>query len=97
MSAALTMAFRELRKAGYFCRQHWQCCQTCGWAAIPDDKRNHAVFAHHQDDDHYARTGELYLCWRGDGELISHTLRAHGLHVQWNGEPTARIVVSNHC
>src|SRR6478609_414586 len=34
---ALTAGFQTLRARGYFAEQNWQCCQSCGVAAIPDE------------------------------------------------------------
>ena len=59
-------AFKELRKRGYFARQNFMCCQTCGWAGVPDNKADKAVFYHAQDKEHLEKTGKLYLAWAGD-------------------------------
>ncbi len=90
----LTKAFKELRKAGYFAKQNHTCCQSCGWAEVPDDKAEKAVFYHNQDHQSYKEGGDLYLAWAGDGKLICDILRDHGLVVEWEGTPDRRICIT---
>lgn len=89
----LTVAFRELRKLGYFARQNFLCCQTCAWADVPDDKANKAVFYHRQDADDLEKRGRCYLAWSGDGNEIVSVLQKHGLKTEWDGKETTRILV----
>jgi hypothetical protein len=89
----LTKAFDELRKHGYFAKEDFWCCQTCGWAAIPDEQADKAVFYHNQDTERLQETGELYLCWSGDGQEIKTILEAEGLTVEWDGTDNTRILV----
>jgi hypothetical protein len=49
MRTNLTKAFAELRKNGYFAKQNFLCCQSCGWAALSDEEAKNAVFYHNQD------------------------------------------------
>jgi hypothetical protein len=42
-------AFEQLREDGYFAEPDWRCCQTCGVAAVPDEKGDRYVFFHEQD------------------------------------------------
>lgn len=87
----LNKAFRELRKRGYFARRHWQCCQSCGWAAIPEGKEDKAVFMHEQDEDCLKDVGVAYIAWEGDGQEICDVLMRSGLTVQWDGTANQRI------
>lgn len=87
----INKAFRELRKRGYFARRHWQCCQSCGWAAIPEDKEDKAVFLHRQDEDCLKDVGVAYFAWAGDGQEICDVLMSNGLTVQWDGSDSTRI------
>ncbi len=94
----LTDAFKTLRRLGYFARQTWQCCQSCGWSAVPDGKGERAVFYHRQDaEDAFTNAGTLregiYLAWAGNGYEIVGVLVAAGLRVQWNGSQATRIFV----
>jgi hypothetical protein len=57
----LRSAFEELRELGYFAKMNWQCCTTCGWAAVPDNRADKVVFFHGQDADNLVDTGECYL------------------------------------
>ena len=87
----ITEAFNELRKLGYFARQNFTCCQTCGWAAVPSEKGNKAVFYHNQDNDSLKRSGECHLAWSGDGNEIVSVLNRHGIQTDWDGSNQKRI------
>jgi hypothetical protein len=89
----LTKAFKELRKAGYFARQNYQCCQGCAWAEIPDEKSERAVFYHGQDKRKIDKYGDVYLAWSGDAEEIVGILKNNGLDVEWSGDENKRIRV----
>jgi hypothetical protein len=89
----ISQAFATLHKDGYFARQNFQCCQTCGWAAVPHDKAKRAVFYHAQDADNLKETGTCHLAWDGDGEQIVKHLTAAGLKVEWDGSEGHRMFV----
>lgn len=89
----LTKAFKELRKEGYFARQNWKCCQTCGWAAISDEQAKHAVFYHAQDARDLREKNYCHLAWEGDGKKIVKILKSNGLNVKWSGNKEQRIRV----
>lgn len=92
MSASnLTKAFRALRRAGYFARQNFKCCQTCAWSAIPEDTK--CVFYHKQDADRLRNEGAVPLMWEGNGKEIVNIFKAHDLAAVWNGSDAGRIVV----
>lgn len=74
----LNKAFRELRKLGYFARQDFYCCQSCGWAAIPMDAKK-VVFYHHQDAAELKKNDECYLSWTGDRDEIAEVLERNGV------------------
>ena len=44
MRTNLSMAFAKLRKQGYFAKQNFMCCQSCGWAELSDEQAQKAVF-----------------------------------------------------
>ena len=88
----VTRVFVELRKkknGSFICKQNWTCCQSCGWAEIPDGEN--IVFYHQQDKDCFYDSGKLFLCWSGDGNKIAETFRNEGVKVDWNGEENIRI------
>lgn len=89
----LTAAFKDLRKAGYFARQNFLCCQSCGWAAMTEEQSNKAVFYHGQDNDDLKETGTCYLVWSGDGKEIVAILKKHGVKVEWEGSEDKRIKI----
>lgn len=93
MSTNLTKAFAELRKNGYFAKQNFWCCQSCGWASLTDEQAKRAVFYHNQDHRGLKDGDDLYLCWSGDGHFISRTLERFGMRVNWNGDSSERIMV----
>lgn len=91
----VTKAFAELRKAGYFARQNFLCCQSCGWAAVPEGQEK-VVFYHRQDNDSWDGSElarDLYLAWSGDAKEIVAYLVAAGLAVEHDGSEGSRIRV----
>jgi hypothetical protein len=90
----LTAAFNELTDNGYFAKQNFSCCQSCGWASIDDDKSDKVVFYHQQDKDNLIETGECYLSWTGNGNLIVEVLNRHGISTEWNGSEDKRIKIT---
>jgi len=89
----LTKTFKDLRKKGYFARQNFTCCQSCGWAEVPEEYSNKAVFYHAQDKESMKRNGDLYLAWSGNGREIVEIFEKNGFFVDWNGENNTRILV----
>lgn len=97
METNLSKAFKDLRKHGYFARQNFMCCQSCGWAAVPDGKEDKVVFFHNQDNEEKKDGKPFMLAWAGDGNLICDVLRDNGIVVEWEGTSDRRIcVVSNY-
>jgi hypothetical protein len=93
VKAKLNTAFKALRKAGYFARQSFMCCQSCGCYAVPKALAENYVFYHKQDADNLRAGGRVYLSWSGDGTFIGETFRQTGFEVQWDGKSTTRILV----
>lgn len=91
----LTKAFRELRKNGYWAKQNHTCCQTCGWAEVPDGKEDKVVFYHNQDNENKVRNQPFHLAWSGDGNEIQTILRENGVETRWDGTENQRIEVIN--
>lgn len=91
----LSQAFAELRKQGYFAKQNFMCCQSCGWAAMTEEESKQAVFYHSQDAADLRDGDDLYLAWNGDGHKIVSILEDFGLDVVWNEDKNDRIVVLN--
>lgn len=92
--ASLTQAFKALRKEGYWARQNWKCCQSCGWAAVPEEKSDKAIFYHAQDAQHIrGREPEVMLAWSGDGDRIADILKEF-VKVEWDGSVNTRIQCS---
>lgn len=89
----LTQAFKDLRKAGYFARQNFSCCQSCAWTEVPDEQADKAVFYHRQDADDLKEQGSCYLAWSGNAKEIISILKKNGLSVKWGGEGK-RILVT---
>jgi hypothetical protein len=91
----ITVAFKSLRKLGYFARQNFMCCQSCGWAAVPEGKDEKVVFFHQQDAGCMKAGRPLYLAWSGDGNQICNMLREHGMEVVWDGTNNTRICITS--
>lgn len=87
-------AFAALREMGFFAKANHTCCQSCGTAEIPEDKKNAYVFYHMQDTDYLKEDGICYLAWGGCGQTICSALREEGLEVDWDGSEHTRIKVS---
>jgi hypothetical protein len=87
-------AFERLREDGYFAEPDWRCCQTCGVAAVPDEKWDRYVFFHDQDADYLRQKNACYLNWGGDPEHIIRRLQESGLTVDWDGSEQVRILVT---
>lgn len=89
----LVKAFNSLRKKGYFCKMNHTCCQTCGWAEIPEGNDRKVVFYHAQDAERLKETGDVYLAWAGNGYEIVKAIEETGLQVEWDGKGDSRIKV----
>jgi hypothetical protein len=94
--AKVNMAFRHLRKAGYFAEQNFWCCSTCAWADLEGGESDKAVFYHRQDNESWKGNKlrkDLYLSWSGNGSVIVNILEDVGLSVVWDGDVNKRIMV----
>ena len=88
----LTSAFKELRKAGYFAKQNFWCCQSCAWHAVPEERADRVVFYHKQDKESLARSGSVHLAWSGNGHEICRILNENGIATEWEGNENKRIL-----
>jgi uncharacterized protein DUF6891 len=107
--AKLDDAFAELESEGYFAKQNYQCCRTCGWAAarialkaggFSDLNAIYVrtaslkiVFYHEQDAGDLERTGKCCLRWEGDGNQICGIMNKHGIATRWDGSPDMSIEI----
>jgi hypothetical protein len=91
----INAGFRNLRKAGYFAKQNWWCCQSCGVAAIPETE-NKDVSYHAQDAERLRETGQTYLNWSGDLGEIRKAFEDAGVPVIQNGSDKQRILIGAH-
>ena len=90
----LQAGFRELQNCGYFAQASWQCCNTCGVAAVPEANAGKYVFYHEQEAIQLCERDEVNLNWAGDGKQIAAAFERHGLTVNWDGTPQRKICVS---
>jgi len=90
---AIKTAFKALRRKGYFCRSNFTCCQSCGFAAVPEGRGDKVVFYHRQDVDDIEHEGGCFLAWAGNGHEIVAAMKATGLDVEWDGSEQKRIWV----
>ncbi len=86
----LEAAFAELRNQGVEAHTRWQCCMSCGLAALPEGTTQW-VFWHEQDDEHaFAPDGSYPYDEEASEEeneeqwkLYNTLLRP--LHLRWGG------------
>jgi hypothetical protein len=88
----LTKAFSILRKKGWFAKQNFWCCQSCGFAAIPEGTTN-CVFYHNQDKTRLNENNSTYLSYDGNTTELVEVLKNVGLEVEWDGNTNKRILV----
>jgi len=102
----LDEAFLRLREAGITAEQNFACCMRCGTAEIgadaPDTHRGY-VFYHMQDTEMAAEGYGLHLAFGtyakdADSVEIGRTvvkyLTTQGLRVDWDEQPSKRILIS---
>lgn len=87
----INLAFRDLRKAGYFAKQDFWCCQSCAWSDIPDETKK--VVFYHKQDTNDLKQGSFHLAWAGNAHEIIDILRSCGLVVVWKEDESKRINV----
>lgn len=90
---ALNNAFDDLNRAGYFAKQNWACCNSCGTAEIPDKNAKKYVFYHAQDKMDLNRTESCYLAWNGNGKEIIKIFNKHKIKTEWNNKKDTRIKI----
>lgn len=95
MESNLTKAFRNLRRKGYWAKQNHACCQTCGWAEVPDGKEEKVVFYHNQDNDDKIKGKPFHIAWSGNGKEIQSILEKNGVTTEWDGNNDKRIKILN--
>ena len=106
-------AFGELRKIWFITRSNFSCCQTCATYELAEmaarRRRNRACYWHVQDEQHFKRTGVLFMrfCYlpppgiNGNssvieaqiGEQVVVALRNAGLRLEWPGNPNVTIKI----
>lgn len=82
--AKVRSAFGKLRRKGYFARMNYECCSSCAWASIPEDKTEKVIFYNQQSEDVWKDgkiMGMLYLQWAGDKGEIAEVFQECGLIV----------------
>lgn len=104
----IKQAFTTLRKNGFIARMNFMCCSNCAGYSLAGmaEKKGveKLVFWHHQDEDHFQRSGRLALRYGkpndGDDEItkkigqeIVDVLKSVGVEVEWAGDPNEVIYV----
>jgi hypothetical protein len=95
----IAAAFKALRKQGFETHMNWQCCQSCGGAALRDGTSRWA-FYHRQDATGFNRDGNIrdavHIAFGAtveDGQAIQKALTDAGLRVAWDGTVAKRPAV----
>ena len=89
----LTRAFRALRKKGYFAKQNFLCCNSCGWFGVPNDNAKKVVFYHRQDNERKQRGEKFHVSWAGDAKEIMETFKENCVETSWAGTADKRIEI----
>ena len=101
----LQKAFDELESEhNITARQDYECCASCGVAAIGNERSNSVGFCfyHHQDNESLYRGGSFYLDFGNDvggesvipiGRTIVEVLKKYNIITEWNGTYSERIYV----
>lgn len=93
----LTKAFRELAEAGWLAKRRLACCRSCANCAIPEDLQSLYVYTTDQSDDNIKENDEGYIYWSApedNPKEIIKALKAQGLKVKWNKDPSNAIFIS---
>ena len=92
---AVLKAFARFRANGGWAKPKWQCCQGCGFAALPK-KTKKVAFWNKQGDESFRKGHDLYISHGHDAaagwELVA-LLREQGLVVKWAGDTGKTIEV----
>ena len=89
----LRAAFNDLRGAGYYARQNFNCCMGCAIAAVPEGETM-SVLYHSQDNKQLADTGSCYVQWDGDAHEIMCIFNKHKIKTMWGGTSNDRIMIT---
>jgi hypothetical protein len=101
--------FDKLTREGWFAKSDWQCCQSCGWAAIPKAFCGPIAFFHEQDAEQldivnsnpscciaFGHSDETPESTIAAGERLVAALKAEGCFVKWDGTENERPTVMMH-
>jgi hypothetical protein len=91
----VSKVFRALRQLGYYAKQDFACCLTCGWAEVPEGEEK-VVFYHHQDSDAFKKgilVRPLYLAWQGNANEIYNAITSNNLEYEHDGSENKRIAI----
>lgn len=91
----LNKSFRDLRKQGYFAKQNFWCCNSCGWGAMTQEESKKAVFYHEQEASNKS-ADVLYLSWSGDANEIMRVFNLNNIFTSWNGDSDTKIIIKNY-
>jgi hypothetical protein len=92
-TSKLNKLFRDFRKAGYFAKQNFWCCQSCALSAIQVSKY---VFYHRQDADGIVDkqlVRPLHLKWGGNGWEICKIINDNGISFMWTHDTDKTIEI----
>jgi hypothetical protein len=106
---SLSVPFAFMSERGIIAKENFQCCTTCGCAAIEDAIKEDGhefhgwCFYHAQDDEDRARGNSFYLTYgsvnnnddeaKKVGEQIVQILKDHNVKTEWDGNVSHRIEV----
>lgn len=76
---ALDNAFAEIEANGHFARRNWECCNSCGLYAVPEEYKDSYIFIHSQAEHDLDYYGKCFANWDGDVEMMVAVLEKHGI------------------
>lgn len=106
---SLSVPFAFMGERGIIAKENFQCCTTCGCAAIEDTIKEDGrefygwCFYHAQDNEDRAHGDSFYLTYgsvnnddemaKKVGEQIVQILKNHNIKTEWDGDTSQRIKV----
>jgi hypothetical protein len=94
MKSRIHKAYKILEDKGYFCGYAHACCNTCGWAEVPEGQdMGKVVFFHRQNEAELKETGSTHLAWSGNAGEIMGAFGSVGILTLWEGDENRKIQI----
>lgn len=95
------LAFKTLRKLNIRAKANFMCCTGCATAAMSLKGYAGGVYWHHQAEQGFKESGQLYIGFftdKGDGSVVigaalAAALKEQGLDVEWDGTGETKVAI----